>query len=102
MGQTKESQIAFMGDRRAFALEMVEEMRPILLEMLREFQRADGEMLRVKEAAKILKMSEANVRRAIEEGRLPAEDWRAEGARNAQWRILKSNLVKFKKGGKLI
>lgn len=73
---------------------VVEQLWVRLETKLAEMQRGTGGYVRVKEAAKILKMSEAGVRRLIEEGKLPAEDYRADGAANAQYRILKSDLAK--------
>ena len=54
-----------------------------------------GGYVTVKEAAKILRIGQAAVRLAIEEGRLPAKNLARKGAQNAQWRILKRDLNKI-------
>lgn len=54
---------------------------------LAEIKSPSAKFVTVKEAAALLKMSEAAVRRACEEGALPAKNFAPKGATNAQWRV---------------
>lgn len=74
---------------------IVEQLWPLFEAKLREMQTDTGGYVTVKEAAEILRIGEAAVRLAIEEGRLPAKNMARNGAQNAQWRILKSDLSKI-------
>lgn len=76
MGQQKENQIAFMGDRRAFATDILRDIKDILPDLIRLEPAMD-----INEAARFLKCSPRHLETLVADGLVPFQNIGIPGCR---------------------